>query len=276
MGNNSRSRSLFWGACLLVLAGCATAPVTGRQELILVPFDQEVQMGAQAYQEILQSEPVSNDPAWTGLVQRVGQRIAQVSDMPKLNWEFKVIESKEINAFCLPGGKVAVYTGILPIAKTEAGLAAIIGHEVGHAVARHAGERMSHALLVNLGLSAADLSLQNSQYKSTILAAMGLGANVGVLLPYSRKQESESDHIGTVYMAKAGYDPREAVRLWERMDKVGGERPPSFLSTHPAPSDRIQELQVIAQDAMQYYQNAPKQYGQGELIQVRPASAKAE
>jgi predicted Zn-dependent protease len=189
--------------------------------------------------------------------------------MPGLQWEFNVIESDEANAFCLPGGKVAVYTGILPLAQTEAGLAAVIGHEVAHAVARHAGERMSQALLVNLGLSVADISLQNSQHRPLIMAALGLGANVGVLLPYSRKHEAEADEIGTRYMARAGYDPREAVLLWQRFAKAGGPRPPPFLSTHPAPESRAQELEGIAQRALKEYDSAPQRYGRGEAIPGR-------
>jgi len=262
-------RLLLPAVSFLVVIGCVTTPLTHRKALILVPFDQEIAMGVQAYREVLATERVSGNQAWNGIVRRVGGRIAKVSDMPGLQWEFNVIESDEANAFCLPGGKVAVYTGILPLAQTEAGLAAIIGHEVAHAVARHAGERMSQALLVNLGLSVADISLQNSQHRPLIMAALGLGANVGVLLPYSRKHEAEADEIGTRYMARAGYDPREAVLLWQRFAKAGGPRPPPFLSTHPAPESRAQELEGIAQRALKEYDSAPQRYGRGEAIPGR-------
>lgn len=253
-------------ALLCLVAGCVTTPMTQRKALILISLDQEMALGLQAYREILSQSKISDNPDWNRLVRRVGERIARVSDMPRLPWEFKVIVSDEMNAFCLPGGKVAVYTGILPVAQTEAGLAAILGHEVAHAVARHAGERMSQALLVNLGLTVADLSMQNSQHRGLILAAMGLGASVGVLLPYSRLHESEADEIGTFYMAKAGYDPREAVLLWERFAKKGGSRPPAFLSTHPAPESRAKELEKIVDRAWKEYEKAPEKLGRGESI----------
>lgn len=259
-------RFLFLAISLIVAAGCVTTPLTHRKALILVPFDQEVQMGLQAYREILASEKVSDNPTWNRIVRRVGERITRVSDMPGLQWEFSVIVSEDMNAFCLPGGKVAVYTGIFPVAQNEAGLAAIIGHEVAHAIARHAGERMSQALLVNLGLSLADLSLQNNQHRQTILAALGLGASVGVMLPYSRAHEAEADEIGILYMARAGYDPREAALLWDRLAKAGGPRPPPFLSTHPAPEDRAQELQRMVQRALKEYDRAPERHGRGEII----------
>jgi len=262
-------RLLLLPVSVLVVISCVTTPLTHRKALILVPFDQEIAMGLEAYREVLATERVSGNQAWNSLVRRVGGRIAKVSDMPGLQWEFNVIESKEMNAFCLPGGKVAVYTGILPIAQNEAGLAAIIGHEVAHAVARHAGERMSQALLVNLGLTVADISLQNSQQRPLIMAAMGIGASVGVLLPYSRKHEAEADEIGTVYMARAGYDPREAVLLWQRFAQTGGQRPPPFLSTHPAPESRAEELEKIAQRAMKEYEGAPQRYGRGDPVSAK-------
>lgn len=251
---------------LCLVAGCVTTPMTQRKALILISLDQEMALGLQAYREILSQSKISDSPDWNRLVRRVGERIARVSDMPRLPWEFKVIVSDEMNAFCLPGGKVAVYTGILPIAQTEAGLAAVLGHEVAHAVARHAGERMSQALLVNLGLTVAELSMQNNQHRGLILAAMGLGASVGVLLPYSRLHESEADEIGTLYMAKAGYDPHEAVLLWQRFAKQGGPRPPAFLSTHPAPESRAEELQKIVERAWKEYEKAPEKLGRGETI----------
>jgi len=262
-------RFLFLAFSLSLVAGCVTTPLTHRKALILVPFDQEVQMGLQAYRDILASEEVSENPAWNRMVRRVGERIARVSDLPGLQWEFSVIVSEDMNAFCLPGGKVAVYTGILPVAENEAGLAAIIGHEVAHAVARHAGERMSQALIVNLGLSLADLSLQNNQHRQMILAALGLGASVGVMLPYSRAHEAEADEIGILYMARAGYDPREAVFLWDRFAKAGGTRPPPFLSTHPAPEDRTRELQRKVERALKEYDRAPERHGKGEIIPLK-------
>mgnify|MGYP001814795979 FL=1 len=197
---------------------------------------------------------------------KVGRNLARVSDMPNLNWEFKLIESPQRNAFCLPGGKVAVYTGIMEVAKNEAGLAAIMGHEIAHAIARHGAERMTQAMLVNTGLSMADVSLQNSENRELILAAIGLSANVGLLLPYSRKHETEADNIGTLYMARAGYDPTEAVALWQRFAEAEQARVPAFLSTHPPSRERAEALRTIAKQAMAEYQRVPNPYGKGEPL----------
>ena len=189
-----------------------------------------------------------------------------MSDMPHLNWEFKLIESPQKNAFALPGGKVAVYTGIMEVAKNEAGLAAIMGHEIAHAIARHGAERMTQMLLLNMGLGMADVSLQNSEHRELILAAIGLSANVGLLLPYSRKHETEADNIGTIYMARAGYDPNEAVALWERFAEAEQSGVPAFLSTHPASRERAEALRTIAKQAMAEYRKAPNPYGKGEPL----------
>ena len=201
---------------LIVVQSCATVPHTQRRALILVSPGQEATMGEEAYKQILAQEKLSQNKRWVLIVDKVGRNLARVSDMPNLNWEFKLIESPQKNAFCLPGGKVAVYTGIMEVAQNEAGLAAIMGHEIAHAIARHGAERMTQVLLLNMGLSMADVSLQNTEHRELILAAIGLSANVGLLLPYSRKHETEADEIGTIYMARAGYDPNEAVGLWQR------------------------------------------------------------
>jgi len=262
-------RLLVETASLWVLAAllcCVSVPVTHRKALNLVPYEKEVALGEQAYRAILSKEPLSGNARWTALLRRVGKNIAQVSDTPHLEWEFNLLNSKRINAFCLPGGKVAVYTGIMPLAKNEAGLAAIIGHEVAHAVARHAAERMSQTLLVEVGLGLADLSLQNSTYRDIILASLGLGAQVGVLLPYSRQHEKEADEIGIHYMARAGYDPGEAVRLWERFSQQEAGRSPEFLSTHPASPKRVEALRALLPQAEREYQRAPRRYGLGEAL----------
>ena len=251
---------------LMAVQSCATVPHTQRKALILIPSEQEVAIGEQAYREVLSREKLSDNKKWVLIVDRVGRSIARVSDKPNLNWEFKLIESPQRNAFCLPGGKVAVYTGILKVAKNEAGLAAIVGHEIAHAVARHGAERMTQLLLLNMGLNAADVSLNNSEHREVILAAIGVTANVGLLLPYSRKHEKEADNIGTLYMAKAGYDPNEAVALWERFADAEQANVPAFLSTHPASRERAEALRTIAQQAMVEYRKVPNPYGKGESL----------
>lgn len=245
---------------LLFVFSCTTTPETNRKALSLVPEQQMVQMGAQSYQEISSNEKVSTDPYLNELVTRVGTRIANASQM-KMDWEFKVFaEPDTINAFCLPGGKIGVYTGILPVAQNEAGLAAILGHEVAHATAHHSTERVSQALLLNLGLGLAEINLNNSKYRGLILAALGVGAQVGVLLPYSRMHESEADEIGLTYMARAGYDPSEAAALWVRMGEAEkGARPPVFLSTHPRSQDRAEELRGLVPKVQSEYHNSQKQ-----------------
>ena len=223
-------------------------------------------MGLTAFQQMKKEVPVSKDEASAAMVARAGQRISAVAPLPNAQWEFVLFESKQPNAFCLPGGKVAVYTGIMEVAQNEAGLAAIMGHEIAHAIARHGAERMTQVLLVNMGLSVADVSLKNTQYRDLILAAIGAGATVGVLLPYSRKHETEADHIGTVYMAKAGYDPNEAVALWERFAEAQQANVPAFLSTHPPSLERAEALRTITQKAMGDYRKVAEPYGKGESL----------
>lgn len=245
----------------LSLAACATVGMTGRKQLLLLPEGEEQKLGLASYEEVLKKEKISTDPAQNELVQRVGQRIAAATGRSDLAWEFKVIDnSQTINAFCLPGGKVAVYTGILPVTQNEAGLAAVMGHEVAHAIARHGGERVSQQMVAKLGLSAvsAGMSSRDPKTVETVTGLLGAGTQVGVLLPFSRKQESEADHMGLVYMAKAGYDPREAVAFWERMSSAsgGGGKPPEILSTHPADQTRIANLREKMPEALKHYKGA--------------------
>ncbi|AEH45107.1 peptidase M48 Ste24p [Thermodesulfatator indicus DSM 15286] len=255
---------------LFLLYGCATAPVTGRKQLILVDPQTEIKLGLQAYEEILKKEKLCNDPTINALVQRVGMRIAKASGK-NYDWEFKVIDKPEsINAFCLPGGKVFVYTGILPVAQNEAGLATVLAHEIAHAIARHGAERMSIAMVAAFGevLAAELLDLNNSRTRELFMAAYGLGATVGLILPYSRKQEYEADTIGLYLMAKAGYDPREAIKFWERMRQAasGRRKIPEFLSTHPADGKRIQALKNLLPQVLPIYEKAEHKYGLGEKI----------
>ncbi len=246
---------------LFVLASCATAP-TGRSQLILISPEQESQLGVDAFQQVLSKEEITHDPELQGVVDRIGWRIARVANLTDAEWEFVVIDDPEtVNAFALPGGKVGVYIGIFPVARTEGGMAAVMSHEVAHVMARHGAERLSQGLLAQLGAVAiqAGMSGSNPGVVRGVMTAYGLGATVGVLLPYSRLQESEADRIGVILMAKAGYDPKEAVHVWERMAREDGRRPPEFLSTHPDPESRIQDLKALMPNALRHYRPLPDQ-----------------
>ena len=244
-----------------LLAACQSAPVTGRSQIMLVSESEERQMGLQAYQQVLSKEPLSHDAQTNALVEKVGRRIAAAAERPPndlwraphFRWEFKTIDNNEPNAFCLPGGKVVVYTGILPIARTEAGLAVVIGHEVAHALARHGAERMSDQLVAQVGATAAAVALsatvsgRSRAYLPAMMAALGAGATVGFILPMSRAQELEADRIGLILMALAGYDPREAITVWQRMRAAStGRNQPEWLSTHPARHDPAQRHSPVA------------------------------
>ena len=254
--------------CLVfLLVSCASAPVTERRGLRLVPDSELTAMSFQEYTKVLKNSKLSTDVAKVALVRRVGQRIAAASeelleetgrgsDIRNYKWEFNLIEDdKTVNAWCMPGGKVAVYTGLLPIAQDENGLAVVMGHEVAHAIAKHGNERMSQGLLAQFGAIGLSLALARSPGVTSdiFMQAYGVGAQVGFLLPYSRLHESEADRIGLVLMAKAGYDPRSAIGLWQRMNARGGARPPEFLSTHPAPESRIRDIESLIPEAMRYY-----------------------
>src|SRR6185369_7419054 len=251
-----------------LLAACESAPVTGRSQMMLVSETEERQLGARTYRQVLASEPSSNDVELNGLVEKVGRRIANAAEHPPTNlwkaphysWEFRTIAKNVPNAFCLPGGKIAVYSGILPVTRTDAGLAFVIGHEVAHALARHSAERLSDQKVVAAGTALAGVALAAVGGRSSrstapmAVAALGAGASVGILLPMSRGQESEADHIGVVLMAIAGYDPREAVHVWERMRTLNkGKSTPEWLSTHPADDTRIADIKRWVPDAMKYY-----------------------
>ena len=247
---------LFLGCFLYA---CSQAPVTGRSQLILVSPEQERSLGLKAYESILQKERVSQDQVLNQMLQTVGWRIANAARRSDFGWEFTLIENDKVaNAFCLPGGKVFVYTGILKYTEDETGLATVIGHEVAHAMARHGAERMSLTLLAQLGETAMQTAIR-TQSANTIRVfdcAYGLAANVGVMLPYSRTHEYEADHIGLILMAKAGYDPRGALGFWERLSKgKSASSPPSFLSTHPTDCNRIAKIKNLLPEALEYYTN---------------------
>lgn len=240
----------------IAACGCHSAPITGRKQLIMMPENQEIALGVQAYQETLSAEPESQDPKIREMVARVGERIAAVAGRDDFQWEFKAIASPQQNAFCLPGGKVAVYEGIIPICESEDGLAVVMSHEVAHALARHGGERMSHSSIAqNVKNMTSAITQQKVPEKHELLMqAYGLGSQYLVLMPYNRKQESEADHIGLMLMAKAGFDPREAPKFWNRFSLVkNGDTTPEFFSTHPSDERRSSELLALMDEAMVVY-----------------------
>lgn len=244
---------------LLFCLGCATAPYTNRRQLIMMSPQQEAALGAQAFQQVVSQSQIDRNPTTNAAVDEVARRVAAVANRPDFQWHVVVIkDDREANAFCLPGGKVAVYTGILPIAQDQAGLAVVMGHEIAHAIARHGAERLSQAQLAELGGQALAIGLGGSASSAAILAAYGLGAQVGVLLPYGRTQESEADHIGLLLIAQAGYDPRTAIGFWERMERSsrGQGGPPEYLSTHPSHGTRIEQIRGWMPEAMRLYEAA--------------------
>jgi metalloendopeptidase OMA1, mitochondrial len=257
-------RTLIALVLLAMLVGCETVPITGRSQLIAIPEGDELKMGLDSYQQILGKSKVSTDPRLNEQVTRVGRRIAEATERKDYQWEFKVLEDSQVNAFCLPGGKVAVYSGVFPVAGDDAGLAAVLGHEVSHAIARHGGERMTQQMAVEgVSLVTAQTLLSGSDPRFVQIAAAALGGvgNLGVLLPFSRAQESEADHLGLIYMAKAGYHPSASRDLWKRMaERSGagsGSSPGSsfsaFLSTHPLAATRITQIEGWIPEAMKYY-----------------------
>jgi len=253
-----RSRRLV-PAAVLLLAACETVPYTGRSQLNLLPEGSELQMGRQAYAEVLRQSAINRDPVANGQLEGVGRRIAAATGRTDFQWRFTLIESQEANAFCLPGGQVAVYTGILPITQDEAGLAVVLGHEISHAIAHHGAERISQSLLIQTGLAATQIGLANRDPATTrqVTSLLGAGAAVGVMLPWSRAQESEADHLGLIFMAKAGYDPHAAVAFWQRMTQAAkGRRPPEFLSDHPSDETRVRQIEAWIPEAMGYYRPA--------------------
>jgi predicted Zn-dependent protease len=252
---------------LILVPACQTVPITGREQLSFIPASQLLPMSFDEYKGFLSKHPVVEQGEQAAMVTRVGRRIEGAvehyfaeqnlsSRLQGYQWEFHLVQDKEANAWCMPGGKVVVYTGILPATKDENGLAVVLGHEIAHAVANHGGERMSQQLLVEMGGMTLDAALSQNpgQTNSLFLAAYGLGAQVGVLLPYSRLHESEADHLGLIFMAMAGYDPRGAVTFWERMmsSKQGGA-PPELLSSHPADAHRIENIRKLLPEALTYY-----------------------
>jgi predicted Zn-dependent protease len=246
---------------------CTSVPITGRQQLNIVPNSTLIPMSLKEYDTFLKKNKLSTNENDTQMVKRVGGRIQKAVEqyfsergmsylLEGYKWEFNLVEGKEVNAWCMPGGKVVVYTGLLPIAKDEDGLAVVMGHEIAHAVANHGNERMSQGLMAQMGGIALAVALQDkpSQTQQLWMMAFGLGATVGVMLPYSRLHESEADQLGLIFMAMAGYDPHTAVDFWQRMAKEKeGKAPPEFLSTHPSDETRINNIKASIPEAMEYY-----------------------
>lgn len=251
-------RWMLAASCALALlaAACETVPMTGRHQLLLVSPQEEKSLGDEAYKKTLKESKLSQDQAATEMVRRVGERIAKAAERPDFTWEFSLVEDKTPNAFCLPGGKVVLYTGILPFTKDETGIAVVMGHEVAHALARHGAERMSTGVLTDLAgqTAAAIFGGGNEKTAAGVAAAFGIGSQYGVLMPFSRHQESEADQIGLNLMAKAGYDPRQATEFWKRMSQGQGGAQPEFLSTHPSDQTRIKQLQGWLPDAVKIYE----------------------
>jgi predicted Zn-dependent protease len=232
-------------------------PLTGRKQLVDLNREQEMALGYQSYRQILNQSQVVPSGQAVELVRDIGKRLAAVAEDPGFEWEFNVVDSNQVNAFCLPGGKVAVYTGILPVAKNADGLAAVMGHEIAHAIARHGAERIAHQKLVQIGSLAANMALgdMDNDTRNMVMGALGVGAQFGVLLPFSREHESEADYMGLVYAARACFDPTEAPRLWERMGQASSGRAPSeFMSTHPSHETRIQQFKEWMPKAMEIRQ----------------------
>ncbi|MDD2899354.1 MAG: M48 family metallopeptidase [Desulfuromonadaceae bacterium] len=261
------SRFVIFILVSLLLSACSTVPVTGRSRLSLIPGSSVLSMSSQQYGTFLKENKLSQNQQQIAMVKRVGTRIqaaveryfasgGQQDYLKNYNWEFNLVEDKQVNAWCMPGGKVVVYTGIMPIARDDAGLAVVLGHEIAHAIAEHGNERMSQGLIAQLGGAALStaLSTQSETTKQLWMSAYGVGTQYGALLPYGRMQESEADHLGLVFMTMAGYDPNVAVSFWERMGaQKGGAAPPEFLSTHPSDTTRIANIKRLIPSVLTQY-----------------------
>jgi predicted Zn-dependent protease len=263
-------------AVAVFTASCQKNAVTGRNQLALVPESELQQMAVQQYRQFLSENKVLSNAVNKDaeMVRRAGARIAAAvtkyysnqgleKELSGYQWEYNLVDDKNVNAWCMPGGKIVVYTGLLPVTQNEAALGVVMGHEIAHALARHGNERISQGLVQQLGGVALTVALSNkpAETQNLFLTAYGVGTTVGALLPFSRKQELEADKLGLIYAAMAGYNPQEAIPLWQRMEKLGnGQKPPEFLSTHPSEERRIERLAAYMDEALKYYQpmNAPK------------------
>ncbi|MDZ7860669.1 MAG: M48 family metallopeptidase [Candidatus Krumholzibacteriota bacterium] len=249
------------------LFSCAIVPLTGRKQVNFIPNSEIHAMSFAQYDEFLKSNPVVEGTDDAKMVKRAGRRIKEAVEryfaregmsahLSGYAWEFNLVDNSKVNAWCLPGGKVVIYSGILPVTKTEEGLAVVMGHEIAHAIAEHGSERMSHQMMAQLGGMALSKAIEEKPEKTRALfmTAFGIGTQLGAMLPYSRLHESEADHLGLIFMAMAGYDPREAVSFWKRMAaEKDGNAPPEFLSTHPSDQNRVDDLKKLLPEALKYY-----------------------
>ncbi len=260
-------RFLYLILCLWIIGACTKVPLTGRQQLDLVSNSEIITLSSQQYQQVLKENKLSTNQQQAEMIRRVGGKIKGAveqymseqglsAQLEGFNWEFNLIQNDTIvNAWCMPGGKVAFYTGIMPICKDENGVAVVMGHEVAHAIANHGRERMSQGLVENglLGTISAAMGQNPTATEQIFMQAIGAGADIG-MLKFSRNQESEADHIGLIFLAKAGYDPHEAPKFWQRMISMNtGQKPPEFLSTHPSDERRVQQLNNWIPEALKYY-----------------------
>lgn len=249
---------------MLLATGCTTVQDTGRKQLLLTSASSEAQMGLQSFAEIKKSEKISTDAATNARIQKIGKRIAAAvgRELPNAEWEFVVFDSDTVNAFALPGGKVGVYTGLIKLASSDDEIAIVMGHEVAHVSCRHGGERMSQQMVAQFGATTLAIGTQNSQYQALYAQVYNTGSQLAVMLPYSRKHETEADEVGLRYAANAGYDPRAAVTFWQKMAaQSGGQESLSILSTHPSNTDRIANLQRLAPPLVPAYEAARARLG---------------
>jgi len=259
--------------CLVIigLSACATVPMTGRRQMNLLPSSEMAAMGFREYGKFMENNPVSSKQQAVDDVKEVGAKISAVVEkymkeigqeakLKHYEWEYNLVADKTPNAWCMPGGKIVFYEGILPYTKDKNGIAVVMGHEIAHAIARHGNERMSQGLVTQLGGMALAVAIQEKpeQTQQLFLLAYGIGSQVGVLLPYSRLHEKEADRLGLNFMAMAGYDPNGAIEFWERMSKSGGAKPPEWLSTHPMDETRIAEMKKNLPEAFKRFQDSKK------------------
>lgn len=252
---------------LIFSMACSVVPMTGRKQLIFIPNSQMVGLSAESYSQVLSENQLSTNRTYVDMVNSVGNNMSkavekyltdngQADRVGDFTWTYNVLVSEELNAWCMPGGEIAFYEGIMPVCQDETGIAVVMGHEIAHAIAQHGNERMSQQMVMQLGGVALSEALKNEKEQTMQIAmlAFGVGSQLGVSLPYSRKHESEADELGLYFMAMAGYNPQEATKFWERMQAQSAARMPEILSTHPDPGNRIKDLQKHMAKALEYYE----------------------
>ena len=255
---------------IIFLSGCTTAPYTNRSQMIITSENEEMSMGQQLFNQVKQESQVETNPLFVNPLQRVGGHIADAANDKSYNWEFTVLKSDDINAFCLPGGKVVVYTGLFPFIDNDAELACVLSHEIGHAIARHGGENISRQYMQQLGAIALSSAISSSANYELWMGAYGLGSNLGVMLPFSREQEYEADQIGLILMAKAGYDPKASLTFWNKFKNLQSYGPlEEFFATHPMGEKRLEEIKALMPEVMQIYTLATPKYGLGQPISIK-------